>query len=154
MVRLGEHIDYSGFDVLPMAIEKDVLIACLASPAEEASRFELHNVDPKYSEHEFSISALDAEQVQIDDSKLQWENYFKAGCKGMLAYLKPEHAAQPVHLRMLFTGSVPAGGGLSSSAAMCVASCIAVGQGLGVLDKFTKEELTQVSCLELISACS
>jgi len=64
----------------------------------------------------------------------------------MLQHLSKQQATpSPVHVKMLFTGSVPSGGGLSSSAAMCVASCITVAQAIGALPDLSKEELTEIA---------
>lgn len=63
----------------------------------------------------------------------------------MLAYLAKYDLNEPKDVKLLFTGSVPAGGGLSSSAAMCVSSCIAVARAVGSLDRLSKEELTEIA---------
>lgn len=42
---IGEHIDYSGYGVLPMAVEQSVY--CAVKPTSD-SHIILHNVDPKY----------------------------------------------------------------------------------------------------------
>ncbi|KAF8895977.1 GHMP kinase [Infundibulicybe gibba] len=67
--------------------------------------------------------------LDINTQELRWESYVKAGYYGVLNhYFSPSNrpdAPHPVPTDLLVTGSVPAGSGLSSSAAMVVASTLA-----------------------------
>ena len=125
---IGEHIDYSLYEVLPMAIVEDVLIAVSASPEhQEDGDFKktIANIDhSKHKSNEFLVS--NKGEVDIDASAHEWTNYFKAGIRGayqLLQQKKPGH--QPIGMKVLVDGSVPAGGGLSSSAAFVCASALA-----------------------------
>jgi len=42
----GEHIDYSGYAVLPMAIEQDIVIAAAADPS--SMQLQLTNTNTEY----------------------------------------------------------------------------------------------------------
>ncbi|KAJ7759392.1 Galactokinase [Mycena maculata] len=139
---IGEHIDYALFGVLPTAIERDILIACAPRevPAISPTDEEHHapgsviaeNLQPKYTRQVFTpIPTNVDEQVHVEGwhleipHQLRWENYVKAGYYGVLNEYFTGTATQPLPVDMLVTGSVPAGSGLSSSAAMVVASTLA-----------------------------
>ncbi|XP_059952789.1 N-acetylgalactosamine kinase isoform X4 [Mesoplodon densirostris] len=85
---IGEHIDYCGYSVLPMAVEQDMLIA--VEPV-KTHVLQLANTDPLYPD--FSASA---NNIQIDKTKPLWHNYFLCGFKGIQVELaeicaKSEH---------------------------------------------------------------
>ncbi|KAJ7657601.1 galactokinase gal [Mycena rosella] len=165
-VNLIEHIDYALFGVLPAAIERDILIACApttpladATPHAPGSVF-AENLHPKYTRQEFA-PAPKAKPSNVDDDvhvegwhldipqQLRWENYVKAGYYGVLENYFTGSEVHPVPVDLLVTGSVPAGSGLSSSAAMVVASTLAFlainGKLEGTTDKITKGELVKMS---------
>lgn len=74
---IGEHVDYSNFACFPMAISKDVLLA--VEPTSEAKIY-LSNVNSqKFEKREFEIPANG--HVEIDRTKTEWSNYFKAGLR-------------------------------------------------------------------------
>jgi galactokinase len=121
---IGEHIDYSLYDVLPMAVAADVLVAVnvTSSPI-----VKLANVDSdKFPSQEFEIPV--GGDIEIDASKHEWTNYFKAGLKGAVNHLRKEYGSEwvPAGMEIVVDGNVPAGGGMSSSAAMVCASALAV----------------------------
>ncbi|XP_047394440.1 N-acetylgalactosamine kinase isoform X3 [Sciurus carolinensis] len=72
---IGEHIDYCGYSVLPMAVEQDMLIA--VEPV-KTHILQLANTNPLYPD--FSTSA---NNIQIDKTKPFWHNYFLCGFKGI-----------------------------------------------------------------------
>nr|XP_047908290.1 N-acetylgalactosamine kinase isoform X4 [Anser cygnoides] len=72
---IGEHIDYCGYAVLPMAIEQDILIA--VEPVNN-DVVQLANTNSLYLD--FSTSVND---IQINKTKPQWHNYFLCGLKGI-----------------------------------------------------------------------
>ena len=105
---IGEHTDYNDGFVLPMAIERDVLLAaapngsrqiCLRSTAiEEPQTIELSQpVRPARHGH--------------------WSNYPRGVIAGFI-----ERSVALIGLDLLIHSSVPIGGGLSSSAALEVAT--------------------------------
>ncbi|RCI14230.1 hypothetical protein L249_5929 [Ophiocordyceps polyrhachis-furcata BCC 54312] len=123
---IGEHIDYSLYSVLPMAVTADAIVAVATRPAaaDAAARIRLANVhEAKFPSREFLIS-VDGD-VDIDASSLEWSNYFKSGLRGALGLLRGRDA--PIcDMDVLVDGNVPVGGGLSSSAALVSASALAV----------------------------
>ncbi|KAF7337055.1 Galactokinase gal [Mycena venus] len=166
---IGEHIDYALFGVLPAAIERDILIACAprdvpaSSPTAETHHAPgsviAENLHPKYTRQVFA-PAPKAKPADVDDEvhiegwhldipqELRWENYVKAGYYGVLEEHFTGPAAHPIPVDLLVTGSVPAGSGLSSSAAMVVASTLAflaINGKLEGADKVAKGGLVKMS---------
>ncbi|EPQ52469.1 Galactokinase [Gloeophyllum trabeum ATCC 11539] len=123
---IGEHIDYALFGVLPAAVERDILIACAPRSTTEQGAVRAENLaGSKYPPRHFAPSFKNsAWHLDIDKTQLNWESYVKAGYYGVLNTFFASGEEQPVPVDILVTGSVPAGSGLSSSAAMVVASTL------------------------------
>ncbi|KAF9085232.1 galactokinase [Mortierella sp. AD031] len=109
---IGEHIDYAGFGVLPMAIEDDCLIAVAIDHVEPTVR--IANTNNKYPPLKFIPKPAAQGYVDIDPQAHVWTNYFSAGYRGLLEELQVE---KPRGMLCLMSGTVPAGAGLSSSSA-------------------------------------
>ncbi len=148
---IGEHIDYSLYEVLPMAIAADVLIGVSHPPEDDHHsqeiRISLANVDSqKFKSVEFGFST--DENVDIDATTHEWTNYFKAGLNGAVSLLRRKvQGFKPRSMHILVDGTVPVGGGLSSSAALVCASALAVLRANGIENVYKKElvELAIVS---------
>jgi galactokinase len=141
---IGEHIDYNMYDVLPMAVTADVLIAFAPSP--DPLEFRLENVSERFGSKAFR--ATSEGEVDIDATTLDWANYFKAGLRGAARLLRERHAiARPAGMLVLVDGNVPPGGGLSSSSAFVCASALAcaLAGGAPAVDKRALVELAIVS---------
>lgn len=138
---IGEHVDHQLYEVLPMAIASDVLIA--VSKTTE-SRVSTANLDEaKFTAGEFSVPADG--QIDIDSSTLQWTNYFKAGFRGAIELLQKDNSAfSPCGMDVLVDGSVPPGAGVSSSAAFVCASALAVLRANG-RESILKRDLTELA---------
>lgn len=148
---IGEHIDYSLYSVLPTAITADALLAVSTenvTPAKEGTyKIQIANVQgDRFPSHEFDIP-YDA--VEIDATVHEWTNYFKSGLRGALELLRKKHGddIKPKGMKILMDGTVPAGGGLSSSAAFVSASALVVmtANGEKTVDKTELTELAIVS---------
>jgi galactokinase len=147
---IGEHIDYSLYSVLPMAITADALLAVSTfedNSSTNSFKIKVSNVlSSKFPSHEFDIPF---ETVEIDAKVHEWTNYFKSGLRGALEILRKKHGAgfKPKSMEVLMDGTVPAGGGLSSSAAFVSASALAVmfANGETEVDKTQLTELAIVS---------
>ncbi|KAI0417441.1 galactokinase [Xylaria grammica] len=144
---IGEHIDYSLYSCLPMAITPDVILAVstdVAPSIDGTFKIKIANVD----EERFAARELDIpySEVEIDATKHEWTNYFKSGLRGALGLLRKKYGAdfKPKSMQVLMDGTVPAGGGLSSSAAVVSTSALAVMVANGETD-VDKKDLTEVA---------
>lgn len=114
---LGEHTDYNGLPVLPMAIEPCIRIRgqvredrvvrarLLSESAWEI--FELSHQIPKHPQG-------------------HWMNYIKAGMSGVLNGCIPDVVMGMRGCELEISGNIPQGVGLSSSSALVVASALAL----------------------------
>lgn len=129
-----------------MAVTADVLLAVSVHPQEDGpSKIRLANVQShKFENRDFEIPTNG--DIEIDSSTLEWTNYFKSGLVGATQLLrKKQHGFQKsVSMDILADGTVPSGGGLSSSAAFVCASALAVMRANGV-EKVDKKELVEVA---------
>lgn len=144
---IGDHIDYNYFSVLPMAIDVDVIAAVSASDDE---KIVLTNTDETFSKEEFELPS-NGDVITIDKSNHTWGNYFKCGLIVAHKYIidnYPESVAKGTKplkgMRLTFNGTVPTGGGLSSSAAFCVASTLAILRANNV-KSISKLDLTRIT---------
>lgn len=142
---IGEHIDYSLYEVIPMAVTADVLIAVAVTPSKGSPKVRIANVnEEKFATREFDIGS-DGE-VDIDPKSHEWTNYFKSGLRGATELLKKQNrpGIGDFSMDILADGTVPSGGGLSSSAAFVCASALAVMKAYGV-DTVDKKDLVELA---------
>ncbi|KXZ46261.1 hypothetical protein GPECTOR_45g131 [Gonium pectorale] len=131
---IGEHIDYEGYGVLPMAIRQDTVVAIRRAPADSpaAGKLVVGNVEAdKYPTLEFGADPAQT----VDVANHSWANYFVSAYKGvfeLLAKTQPDSVPEPVGLQVVVHGQVPTGSGLSSSAAIVCSSMLATLAALGV----------------------
>ncbi|KAL2921100.1 Galactokinase [Bienertia sinuspersici] len=140
---IGEHIDYEGYSVLPMAIRQDTIVAIRKREMGDDKVIRIANLNE--SKYPVCIYPADPNQV-LDLKKLQWGHYFICGYKGFYEYAKSKGVdiGEPVGLDVLVDGTVPTGSGLSSSAAFVCSSTIAIMAAFGV--NFPKKEIAQLTC--------
>ncbi|KAH9765395.1 Galactokinase [Citrus sinensis] len=128
---IGEHIDYEGYSVLPMAIRQDAIVAIRKHDSKEAEKvLKIANVSDKYN-----MCTYPAEPDQeIDMKHHQWGHYFICGYKAFYEYVKAKglDVGPPVGLDILVDGTVPTGSGLSSSTAFVCSSTVALMAAFGV----------------------
>jgi galactokinase len=131
---IGEHLDYSDYSVLPMAVSKDCLMAIYIKTDGDTT-VDIANINPKYLEGSFKHEV--GVHVTIDSSIHEWTNYFKCGYKGIMDVMNP---AVVKGFKVMVDGNVPAGSGLSSSSAFVCCAALAT---MYVHDvKLNKGELT------------
>ncbi|NLN79742.1 MAG: galactokinase family protein, partial [Armatimonadetes bacterium] len=117
---IGEHTDYNGLSVLPMALDREIAIALSVQPN---SAIKLTNIDESLPPVDFELS-FDIEPYPTG----HWGNYVKAAAQAIWRWAE---AQSPDMLplkgyRGCVAGSVPPGSGLSSSSALVVASALAL----------------------------
>ncbi|XP_054821926.1 galactokinase-like isoform X2 [Prosopis cineraria] len=138
---IGEHIDYEGYSVLPMAIRQDTIVAIRKNEDEKIIRVANVN-DEKYTP--CTYPADPGQELDLRNHK--WGHYFICGYKGYYDYakLKGVDVGQPIGIDVLVDGIVPTGSGLSSSSAFVCSSLIAILAAFGV--NFPKKEIAQLAC--------
>ncbi|XP_060068865.1 N-acetylgalactosamine kinase-like [Ylistrum balloti] len=113
---IGEHVDYSDYGVLPMAIEQDVVI--VVSHDQTFNKIVVTNTDPAFSDFE-----CDKSEIKINKKHPEWYNYFLCGVMGIC-----RHQGFPSELLhgmcCMVSGSVPTSAGLSSSSALVCCSAL------------------------------
>jgi len=113
---IGEHTDYSGLPVLPMAIPRE--IACCSSKRPD-SKVRVRNTDDRYPDLEFTVRR----QIPLSETG-HWGNYVKAAFRGLADYFRS--ASGLPGLNIVFDGNIPTAAGLSSSSALVVATALAI----------------------------
>ena len=117
---LGEHLDYNGLPVLPMAIDRAITIAFAGRPTPEVR---LINADERFPEVAFANGGtLEPSQAGA------WENYCKAALEGLN---KRFDVTKFPGMDVLVYSDLPSSAGLSSSSALVVGFAMAY---LAVLD--------------------
>ena len=115
---IGEHIDYNGLPVLPMALDREIVLRF--RPRSDA-RVILRNTDSRFQPTEFEASA-DIPKAPAG----AWGNYPRAAAQilwretGPLTGLEGE-----------ISSNLPAAAGLSSSSALVVATALALLDSIG-----------------------
>jgi len=126
---IGEHTDYNGGFVLPMAVDREVAVAFRSKAGRESS---------VYSADYDELCAFDTDAPERVDGH-HWSNYVR----GVASVLTK--AGRPVAaINAAVEGNVPQGAGLSSSAAVEVAAVVAYdsASGLGI-DPLDQVKLAQ-----------
>ncbi|KAG8929380.1 galactokinase [Tulasnella sp. 418] len=145
---IGEHIDYCLFGVLPSAIDRDILIACAPSSIENGV-IHVQNMDERFPSDDLKPQKLPSGSwdLHIDTSALSWTSYIKAAYHGVLARFYSGSTFDPIPrgASFLVSGSVPTGGGLSSSAALVVASSLAFLAVNNKIGDITQGELVEMA---------
>jgi galactokinase len=113
---IGEHTDYNGGFVLPMAIDRDLMVAASPRP------------DPVI--HIYSLDFNESVAFSLDDIRSDadrpWSNYIR-GVADRLLFANHKIGG----VSFVIQGNVPLGSGLSSSAALEVASAFTFQQLYG-----------------------
>ena len=107
---IGEHTDYNEGYVLPAAIDRDVVIA--VSPRDDRTvRLYTMNLEAE--------AAFSLDEIRRDDAQ-PWSNYPRG-----VAWALQERGLRLAGMDAAIESTVPLGGGLSSSAALEVATAVA-----------------------------
>jgi galactokinase len=107
---IGEHTDYNGFPVLPMAIDRSVWVAAAPRPGSQVT---IRNLDGE----RFATEVLPLAELATRAPRRTWTDYVVAALR-----IRPPRAG----LELLVAGDVPVAAGLSSSSALVVAVLLAL----------------------------
>jgi galactokinase len=127
---IGEHTDYNGGFVLPMAIDRRIIVA---AGRRDDRALHLHTVDLQTS----VTADLDALTYRSD---ALWANF----PLGVASILRGGGGSVLGGANILIRGDIPIGAGLSSSAALEVASAIALAELNGVT--LSPLDLAKLAC--------
>ena len=139
----AQHIDYSLYEVLPMAITADFIMAVAVRPSNEKPRIRIANLNSeKFPTRDFEVPDGD---IPIDATEHEWTNYFKSGLRGVSQMLQKKRGTfTSVGMDIVCDGTVPSGGGLSSSASVVCTSALAVLAANGE-ENIDKKELCELA---------
>jgi N-acetylgalactosamine kinase len=112
---IGEHTDYSGLPVLPVAIDRSTIIVTAANTTGE---IEVSNADSAWPSRRFAIERRIPPYETGD-----WANYVKAAIQGAIDRFSAHTNWRGAS--MVVDSSVPAAAGLSSSSALTVSAAMA-----------------------------
>lgn len=133
---IGEHIDYCGYSVLPMAIEQNIFAAVSVN---NSGTITLANTNPQYED--FTVPC--AEEISIDRDNPKWYYYFLCGVKGIQEKFEIAHLAG---MSCVVDGTIPPSSGLSSSSALvCCAGLVTM--------EANKKTLSKVELAEICAKC-
>ncbi len=110
---IGEHTDYNGLPVMPMAVDRDV--AALFCSREDAGVV-LTNTDPAFPERRFQATLPVAPGAAGD-----WGNYCKAAVQALMEHFRggPQERSWR-GFQATVDGNIPPAAGMSSSSALVV----------------------------------
>ncbi|MDB4870800.1 MAG: Galactokinase [Gemmatimonadales bacterium] len=109
---IGEHTDYNGGQVLPIAIDRRTFVAIRARSGAAVSRI--------VSERESTVAEFDVRRVAASG---QWWDYMTGVCAAM-----ESAGARVPQFEAVVQSDVPMGSGLSSSAALEVATAVSLAE--------------------------
>ncbi|MFZ2060700.1 MAG: galactokinase [Candidatus Binatus sp.] len=110
---IGEHTDYSGLPVLPVAIDRSTIVVAAANTTSE---IEVSNADPAWQSRRFAIERQIPPYATGD-----WANYLKAAIQGVIDHFPGRHLRG---MSMVVGSTVPPASGLSSSSALTVSTAM------------------------------
>lgn len=134
---IGEHMDYNGLPVLPMAIDQEIQLAFTGNTT---GTIRLRNVNPAFVETIFQ------NEHQLTPSKQgSWDNYCKAAVQSLNHHLE---ITEFPGMDILVQSDLPIASGLSSSSAMVVANALAY---LAVLGHTLGQDISRLELADLMS---
>ncbi|CAD6186288.1 unnamed protein product [Caenorhabditis auriculariae] len=133
---IGEHIDYHGYSVLPMATTVSTTV--LAARNSE-NCLKIANVDEKYKS-----ATIELPSAWNGASPPQWHDYVLCGWKGVIEKMNYES----VGIFLLFAGDIPESSGLSSSSSIVCASALVTlaihEPQKDIFDVWSREQLAEI----------
>jgi N-acetylgalactosamine kinase len=135
---IGEHTDYNGFPVMPMAIERAVRIV---TAPRDGQIVELRDAnEAAYGPRLFSLERH-VEPYEPGD----WGNYAKAAVQGLIEHALEtgRHLDDLKGMTCLVDGDIPVEAGLSSSTALVVAVALAFAHANGM--RIPRREMAELT---------
>jgi galactokinase len=126
---IGEHTDYNGGFVLPVAVGFSLFLATRRRKDRQVTAYA---VDRK------ELVSFSLEDPFVYNHDHSWSNYFQ----GVLRVLQEEAGKELPGIEVAFTGKIPPGAGLASSAALEVAIALAVQELCGL--SFDRSALARI----------
>lgn len=132
---IGEHVDYCLFGVMPAAVEMDCLIAMGPVETTTTGGCSIHitNLDPSWPGTTIKATKTSGSAWKVEQAggkRGDWVAYLGSALESVLNESFVEGSSKtPKSLNLMVTGSIPPGSGLSSSAALIVASLLAISEG-------------------------
>lgn len=125
---VGDHIDYHGFPVLPMAIEYSIFMACgggggKSNSLDDKKTIELFNLQSSEFHHWSGLASLDYGPNLKKDPK--WYSFFLCGYHGFLTSDLVQDKHNLFDVRVAVHSDLPPAAGLSNSSALVCASALA-----------------------------
>ncbi len=141
---IGEHIDYCGLPVLPMAIQRAVRVAL--RPREDP-RVRIASVSPGFPPRVFEIEPEIAPSPPGD-----WVNYATAAAQALAAPTGPLGSGGPLRgFDGLVQSDLPVASGLSSSSALVVACALSILAANGCDVDAAEGAVTRLALAELLA---
>ncbi|XP_055845987.1 N-acetylgalactosamine kinase [Episyrphus balteatus] len=117
---IGEHVDYCGYPVLPMAIEQSILLAVGYTRANNF--LYLRNIDVNFDNYKCDLKSF---RIDIPEKGgPEWYKYFLCGVKGIFENIN-EQDQGCIAMTVALSGNIPHGSGLSSSSALVSSATLA-----------------------------
>ncbi|MDY6874965.1 MAG: galactokinase [Chloroflexota bacterium] len=115
---IGEHTDYNHGFVLPVPLDRDVLL--LAHPRPDAT-VRLHNIEPSFAPRTFTASPTIPSAPQGD-----WSNYVRGAAQMVARQVGSPMRGMDALVDAAPPCGIPRGAGLSSSSALTVVAALAL----------------------------
>uniref|UniRef100_A0A182PWY1 Galactokinase n=1 Tax=Anopheles epiroticus TaxID=199890 RepID=A0A182PWY1_9DIPT len=116
---IGEHVDYCGYPVFPMAIEQTILLA--VAPSDD-NLLHIKNADNNFKPYKCNVLNYLIDVPTVGGP--HWYQYVLCGVKGILENSTIQHDS-PRGMMILLSGNIPPASGLSSSSAIVSATVLA-----------------------------
>ncbi|XP_053675271.1 N-acetylgalactosamine kinase-like [Anopheles nili] len=115
---IGEHVDYCGYPVFPMAIEQTILLA--VAPSDD-NLLHIKNVDNNFKPYKCNVLTFSIDVPSIGGPN--WYQYVLCGIKGVIENTTP-NGVVPRGMMLMLSGNIPPASGLSSSSAIVSATVL------------------------------
>lgn len=146
---IGEHIDYCGYNVLPMAITKDILFAVQVFEGNNIIQL-CNRESDKFPAIQIDLSSEQDTTINKGVDNKHWSHYFLAAFKGVQSMVGDKLKNNYKSMRIMVDGNIPKGSGLSSSSAFVCGAVVSLLWGNLSEDEFSKLSKTEIAelCIE------